>query len=100
MDYVSLFNACEALLWGLLAVFVAWRYGRVPSSFRRLSRIAAVLLALFGLSDVIEIHTGAWWRPWELLALKGICLCGLLACGWRAHRLRRRERLSDGSQGW
>jgi hypothetical protein len=86
---LAFFNGCEALLWMGLAGFVAWRYRNAEPSLCRLSRIAAALLVLFAVSDVIEIQTGAWWRPVWLLMLKGFCLCGLLGCGWRAIRLRR-----------
>ncbi|MBE7458640.1 MAG: hypothetical protein KJ057_17160 [Phycisphaerae bacterium] len=32
----------------------------------------------FGASDVVEADTGAWWRPWWLLAWKAACLAVLL----------------------
>lgn len=34
----------------------------------------AAAFALFGVSDILEAHTGAWWRPWWLLMMKGTCL--------------------------
>lgn len=86
---LAIFNACEALFWAGLAGFVAWRYRHAERPVRRLSRVATVFLVLFAGSDVIEIQTGAWWRPIWLLLLKALCLCGLLACGWRAIRQHR-----------
>ena len=47
---------------------------------RRLSWMTATLLAAFAVSDVIEMQTGAWWRPVGLLVLKGACLAGLTGC--------------------
>lgn len=85
---VSIFNAFEVVIWGSMAAIVAWRFRRAGPSVLRLSRIAAICLALFAVSDVIEFHTGAWWRPPGLLLLKGACLAGLVWCGWQARRIR------------
>ncbi len=35
---------------------------------------AAVSFILFGLTDFVEMRTGAWWHPWWLLAWKGGCV--------------------------
>lgn len=86
---LAVFNGCEALVWTGLAAIVGWRYRNAETSVRRLSRIAAALLVLFAISDVIEIQTGAWWRPIWLLVLKGVCLFGLIGCGWKAIHLHR-----------
>lgn len=80
---LAIFNGCEALLWIGLAGFLFRRYRNAAQPVHRLSRIASVWLFLFGVSDVIEIQTGAWWRPWWLLVLKGVCLTGLFVCAWR-----------------
>jgi hypothetical protein len=44
-------------------------------------QVACVLVA-FGFSDVVEIQTGAWWRPWWLLVWKGACLLAMLGMWW------------------
>ena len=36
--------------------------------------LLAIILILFGISDFVEMATGAWWRPWWLLIWKGLCL--------------------------
>jgi hypothetical protein len=36
-----------------------------------------VFLAAFGVSDLWEIYSRAWWRPPALLILKATCLIGL-----------------------
>lgn len=95
MTIVDLFNGFEAAFWFGLAGFVFWRFGRAGSPMRRLALQATGWLLLFGVSDVIEVFTGAWWRPLGLLILKGACLCGLFYCGWRAIQ-RRRNRDADG----
>jgi hypothetical protein len=35
--------------------------------------LAAAFL-VFSISDVIESRTGAWWRPYWLMLIKGGCL--------------------------
>ena len=76
----TVFNACEAGLWLIFAVVVAVRFRRAPVAARRVARVMALFFVLFGASDLIEIETGAWWRPPGLLALKGVCLVGLTGC--------------------
>ena len=69
-----------------------------PPNLRRASWVAAVLLIAFGISDLIEIQTGAWWRPPELLIFKGLCLVGLIASTARVialQRLAARENAAD-----
>jgi hypothetical protein len=62
-------NLAEAVLWCGVAVIVLLKWRHWP---------AALLLIAFGLSDVVETQTGAWWRPWWLLAWKTACVLGLL----------------------
>ena len=45
-----------------------------------LANVAAATFLLFGISDLIKLRTGAWWRPTGLLVLKGLCLLSLVAC--------------------
>ncbi len=76
----TVFNACEAALWLVFAAVVAVRYRRAEARRRRWSWLTASFFALFGVSDVLEIRTGAWWRPPGLLVFKGVCLIGLIWC--------------------
>jgi hypothetical protein len=39
---------------------------------------------VFGISDLIESETGAWWEPWWLFVMKSLCVLGFLLA-WRAH---------------
>lgn len=86
-------NYIEAGLWisiGLVfAGFGTRRHGRR----QRMCLIAAAAFLLFGVSDVIEVRTGAWWRPWPLLALKAACICVMLVL----LRAYMRERDSEAS---
>lgn len=86
MPHMGLFewgNYVEAAVWAAMAVFCAVRGARRMDG--RLWALAVVLL-LFGASDVIEVRTGAWYRPWWLLVWKGLCvvtILTLLAPYWR-----------------
>jgi hypothetical protein len=85
----AVFNACEAGLWLTFAVVVAVRYRRAEAGVRCVARVMALLFVLFGISDLIEIETGGWWRPPGLLVFKGACLIGLTWCFvalWRRKR--------------
>jgi hypothetical protein len=57
--------------------------------YRRLSLLAAVVFVLFGLSDLVEAQTGAWWRPFWLLLWKGACILVLAGCYWHYRKLRK-----------
>lgn len=82
-------NRIEAAFWAGIAigmVFVAIRRPRVRVD----CVIAAVAFALFGVSDVVETTTGAWWRPWWLLLWKSTCVATFLWLLGR-HIARRRR---------
>ena len=86
---LTLFNGCEAVLWIILAAAVLFGFRTAPQDLRRVSRVMAALLVAFALSDVIEMRTGAWWRPPALLVFKGVCLVGLIASTVRIITLQR-----------
>ena len=69
-------NYIEAGLWTVVGVgfllHALLRRGGATSF------IAAGAFLIFGLSDVIETRTGAWWRPWWLLVMKGSCVAVFL----------------------
>ena len=62
----------EGFLWiaiGLCFLLsAAWRKRRGEKL------LAAVNFVACGFSDFVEIHTGAWWRPWWLLAWTVACV--------------------------
>jgi hypothetical protein len=77
MDFVGIFNTVEALLWTVIAVtlfIMAHRHHDI----RRTGIPAAVVFLLFAGSDVVEVQTGAWWRPWWLFAWKAACVVTLV----------------------
>jgi len=88
----TLGNYLEASLWGVIALSLL-----VASIFhpRHRSRLllAALTFLLFGLSDLVEISTGAWWRPTWLLLWKAASLLSLLLL-WLSHRRSRNAQKS------
>lgn len=94
------FNGCEAVLWMVLAAAIAVRFRTAERRTRRCAWSASALLVAFGISDVIEIQTGAWWRPPELLILKALCLAGLAGLtpkvlgGLKSQRIKHFENAS------
>jgi hypothetical protein len=91
MGVVEIFNAAEAAFWILLAVLAATFGARARGMTPRRQWALVVFLALFGVSDVVEVFTGAWWNPPVLLALKAVCLCGLIITAWLIYRERWRQ---------
>ena len=83
-------NYVEARLWITIAVLFAILSTRRRGAVRSRCAIAAVAFLLFGLSDVVEAQTGAWWRPWWLLVWKATCVLAFAWLLWR-HRARRRN---------
>jgi len=89
LRFFRISNYLEAALWCLIGLGIASGIvrGATLVGYRRL--IAALVLILFGVSDIIEAFTGAWYRPVGLLVLKGLCLAVIL---WLvAGELRRRQ---------
>jgi hypothetical protein len=84
-------NYAEAVLWLLIAtafgVFATKRGGLA----RRRCAMAVPVFFLFGMSDVVEVHTGAWWHPWWLFAWKALCIASMLWLLWDYLRARRRS---------
>ena len=79
-------NYVEAGLWTVFAIIAAVKRNGAASWM-----LAAALL-LFGVSDVVETRTGAWYEPWWLLAWKASCVLGILIFGGLVLRKRRRMR--------
>lgn len=82
-------NYIEAGLWITMGIGFAMAAHRHIGLTRRHCLIAAIDLVLFGISDLVESQTGAWYRPLWLLIWKGLCL---VVFAWLliAHMRRRR----------
>src|SRR4051794_5135332 len=84
-------NLIEAGFWivfGLGLAITGLRRGRDSA---RLGLLSGTVLCLFGVSDLVESSTGAWWRPWWLLAWKGTCLSGMVLCALKYRRVSVRQ---------
>ena len=75
----AIFNLCEAGLWETVAVVLAVAAVR-SARHRTEAVVAAVAFAIFGVTDVIEAHTGSYWEPIWLFFLKGACVICFLGC--------------------
>ena len=84
-------NRLEAGLWVLIALPMAVAAVR-RRHVRRECAIGATAFALFAASDLVETTTGAWWRPWWLLAWKSLCVAVLLALLVEHYRVRFKAR--------
>lgn len=87
-DFVTVFNAIEAVWWfscgGLM-----WRFSQRHRDHHRTARFTAIALFVFGASDVIEVFTGAWWRPWWLAVMKIVCGLIIITGGWTLWKQRK-----------
>jgi len=85
-------NAAEAALWWAMAVVLLVLAARRRVPLRGSELIAALVLLGFGASDIREISSGAWWRPWWLAAWKVASVAVLLLLLLRAILWQRRHR--------
>ena len=84
-------NLVEAGFWVVFGLILATTASRQLPAYRKLGAAACVVSILFGLSDLVEAGTGAWWRPWWLLVWKGFCVTGLVLCFLRYRQLKTVE---------
>jgi hypothetical protein len=78
MDFEKSANLVEAALWFTVSLVFVRKAIRAHARLRWVFLILAAAFVVFGTSDIIESGTGAWWRPWWLLALKATCMCAIL----------------------
>ncbi|MFC1736836.1 hypothetical protein ACFL1X_12020 [Candidatus Hydrogenedentota bacterium] len=74
------FNTIEAGIWMFMACAWLIKSSRCIGKKRKILRVAAVTFLIFGISDLIEVKTGAWFKPLGLLLLKSACVISLLGC--------------------
>jgi len=85
-------NFIEAGLWFVLAAALFTYTFRREKQLRATLLILAATLAVFGGSDVVEAHTGAWWTPWWLFVWKALCVVALFFGFLRYYRLTKKLR--------
>lgn len=76
-------NYAEAVLWWLIAAAFAYawwaRRGKPEQADnRRQATIAFYTFLVFGFTDVIEVQTGHWAKPWWLFVLKAACVLSMV----------------------
>jgi hypothetical protein len=74
LQFFRLSNYIEAALWTLIALIFAAFAIQLKRARRGHLITAAITFLLFGISDIVEASTGAWYRPVWLLIWKGGCL--------------------------
>ena len=72
MDFEVIFNQFEAALWFAISAVLFYRWIKTKPRLFHWSLVVA--FAVFGISDVIESYTGAWWDPWWLFVMKAGCV--------------------------
>jgi hypothetical protein len=77
-------NIIEGILWVSIGiVLVVLGLHRTLGAKRKYLVVAGVLIC-FGVSDFVEAHTGAWWKPWWLLLWKASSVVFIAAILMRA----------------
>jgi hypothetical protein len=82
-------NQIEAIVWLVLALALGVHAFFREKRLRPTLLFLAAMIVVFGVSDLVEAETGAWWRPWWLLVWKGSCLLLMLAAFLRYLRLSK-----------
>ncbi len=85
----------EAAVWLLVAVLLGWQSLRERGAARKALLVLAAVVLAFGGSDLVEMQTGAWWRPWWLFAWKAACVLLMLWFFRKYFRLRKPGRNKD-----
>ncbi len=76
----ALGNKIECVIWAIIALGFLVRTFSLQDYRRNLAYICAISFFLFGLSDLAEVTTGAWYKPWWLLVWKAACVIVFTAC--------------------
>jgi glycerol-3-phosphate acyltransferase PlsY len=91
------FNVVEAGIWFALATWFLFLAVRRKTSLKRSFLVFALTLFVFGISDIIETQTGAWYKPFGLFLLKAVCVMLIAGCVFVFFRNRTEcERVMNG----
>ena len=76
MSFNVVYNYIEIGLWAVIGTcFLISTFLRPVS--RNTGLLTALTFYMFSVSDVIEIRTGTWWRPWWLFVMKAACVASM-----------------------
>lgn len=67
-------NYIEAIIWFVFAFGFVIVAQQNSGKIKKHSYLAAINFLLFGISDIVEIQTRAWWSPWWLFFWKSGCI--------------------------
>jgi len=89
-------NLAEAFIWFGFSVRFLLKSIRSnpcsPFSTPQLDRWTALTFVIFGCSDLVELKTLAWWRPWWLFLWKVGCVLALLFLVLRYKQYKQNHR--------
>lgn len=88
-------NLIESVLWIAIALVMAVKSARAKAPFRSLFTWLAAAFLIFGISDIIESRTGAWWRPPWLFIMKAACVAVFLFGFRRYYKLGKNARTDE-----
>jgi len=72
-------NSVEAAVWIAIGLLLLAGSKKAAVNSPRKDVIAlSTLFVAFGMSDVVKVYSGAWWKPWWLLIWKTLNAVGLL----------------------
>lgn len=87
MEIHTCFNYVEAVLWVGISLVFLFRIFREDKAPRGLYVVLIIGFFAFGISDLVEVQSGAWWRPWWLLLWKAACIAVLAPSLYRLFKL-------------
>jgi len=91
------FNVFEAAIWFTMATWFLYLALRRRSTLKKAFLVFSVTLYFFGVSDIIETQTGAWYKPFGLFMLKAVCVLCISGCLYVLFRNRPEcERVLNG----
>jgi hypothetical protein len=74
------FDAIEAVLWVIIGIAVLVRSRNASGRLRHVGLVAGLAFFAFAGTDLVELRTGAWYRPWWLLVYNVLCVTTLAVC--------------------
>jgi hypothetical protein len=83
-------NYIEGVFWMTVGIVLGIAGRKKHVAYKKLSLFACAVFITFGISDLVEAQTGAWWRPLWLLGWKGLCIIGLIWSYWKYRQIRAR----------
>ncbi len=89
MSAFEIVNWGEVILWPAIGMVCLLFAIKGKGHADRSLWVLGPTFVLFGVSDYIELHTGAWWKPLALLLLNAVCIAVFVAAGVRHYRKSR-----------